>query len=303
MNQTIAVAGATGALGQRVVHALLARGATVRALVRRTSDPARVGPLEAAGATIVVLDDGPSNARLLEGATCLVSTLAGLREQVVDAQSALLDAAVAAGVPRFIPSDFSADFTRLSPGENRNLDLRREFHGRLDRAPIEATSILNGMFADVLATPHSPFIDFASRRVNYWGSPDQKLDFTTMDDTAAFTAAAALDGTTPKVLRIAGDQVSPREMAIAASQALDGTFTLFRLGTVDELGRKIVEARQADPDAETNVYAPFQLMQYTHNMVSGRAKLEAVDNDRYPGATWTRVQDLLAARAKDVARS
>ena len=221
--------------------------------------------------------------------------MAGLRENIVEAQSALLDSAVKAGVPRFIPSDFSADFTKLSPGENRNLDLRREFHGRLDNAHIKATSILNGMFADILPTPYSPFFDFKAKRVNYWGSPDQKLDFTTMDDTAAFTAAAALDETTPKVLRIAGDQISAREMAAAASEATGSPFSLFRLGTIDELGQKIVEARKADPNAESNVYAPFQLMQYTHNMASGRAKLDAIDNDFYSGLSWTRVEDLLVA--------
>ena len=92
-------------------------------------------------------------------------------------------------------------------------------------------------------------------------------------------------------------------MAAAASNATGGVFTVFRLGTLDELARKIVEAKASDPTAESNVYAPFQLMQYTHNMVSGRAKLDGVDNDRYPGLTWTRVEDLLAARAKEASGS
>lgn len=301
MTKTIAVAGATGELGKRVVHALLARGASVQALVRGTSDEQKVEALRSAGATIVVLDDVPATSRVLAGTACLVSTLAGLRENIVEAQLALLETAVEAGVPRFIPSDFSADFTKLSPGENRNLDLRREFHGKLDKANIKGTSVLNGMFADILPTPYSPFFDFKLRRVNYWGSPDQLLDFTTMDDTAAFTAAAALDDTTPKVLRIAGDQISARGMAAAASDATGSTFSLFRLGTVDELGQKIVEARKSDPTAESNVYAPFQLMQYTHNMASGRAKLDHVDNGRYPDLTWTPVKDLLGARAKEAA--
>lgn len=301
MIKTIAVAGATGELGQRVVHALLARDARVQALVRGTSDERKVAALRSAGATIVVLDDVAATARVLEGAACLVSTLAGLRETIVEAQSALLDTAIEAGVPRFIPSDFSADFTKLSPGENRNLDLHREFHDKLDNVGIDRTSILNGMFADILPTLYSPFFDFKLRRVNYWGSPDQRLDFTTMDDSAAFTAAAALDDTTPKVLRIAGDEISAREMAAAASDATGSVFSVFRLGTVDELGEKIAEARKSDPTAESNVYAPFQLMQYTHNMVSGRAKLDALDNDRYANLTWTRVKDLIAARARSPA--
>ena len=55
-------------------------------------------------------------------------------------------------VPRFIPSDYSADFTRTRPGDNRNLDFRRAFVERIDCAPIKATSILNGAFMDMLGS-------------------------------------------------------------------------------------------------------------------------------------------------------
>lgn len=64
------------------------------------------------------------------GAACVVCALNGVRPVMIDRQSALLEAAVAAGVARFIPSDFSADFARTAPDGNRNLDLRREFMAR-----------------------------------------------------------------------------------------------------------------------------------------------------------------------------
>jgi NmrA-like family len=63
-----------------------------------------------------------------QGVSCVVSALAGLHETIVDSQIKLLDAAISAGVPRFIPSDYSSDFTKLPAGENRNFDLRKEFH-------------------------------------------------------------------------------------------------------------------------------------------------------------------------------
>jgi hypothetical protein len=43
-----------------------------------------------------------------------VSALAGLRETIIDAQKVFLDAAVEANVQRFIPSDYSSDFTNLN---------------------------------------------------------------------------------------------------------------------------------------------------------------------------------------------
>ena len=73
----------------------------------------------------------------------MVSALAGLKDVIVEAQTVLLDAATKAGVPRFIPSDYSIDFTKFPPGENRNLDLRRDFHQRLEKTSIRATTIFN----------------------------------------------------------------------------------------------------------------------------------------------------------------
>ena len=40
----------------------------------------------------------------------------------------------------------------------------------------------------------------------------------------------------------------------------------------------------------------WQGMQYFHNMFSGMAKLNPLDNNRYPEMSWTRVRDVIAAR-------
>ena len=135
----IVLAGATGDLGHRIAECLLKRGAVVRALVRPAG--ARkpvVAALRELGAEIVEVDFTSVTAltKACAGASCVVSALSGLRDVIVDAQKRLLDAAVAAGVPRFIPSDYCIDYTKLPAGSNRNLDLRREFNQRLDHAPI-----------------------------------------------------------------------------------------------------------------------------------------------------------------------
>src|SRR5688572_16846373 len=210
MKQTILVAGGTGDLGNRISKALIKRGADVIALVRAGSKQDKIAALIAMGVNVIEVD--MSNVTALteacRGADCVVSALAGLRDVIVDAQSIVLDAAIAAGVPRFIPSDYSSDFTSLPEGENRNFDLRKEFHKKLDAAPIAATSIMNGAFADILAY-NTPFYNLKEHSVSYWGDdPDYKVDFTTKDNTAAYTAAAALDEQAPGILRIASFQVS-----------------------------------------------------------------------------------------------
>jgi len=295
MKQVILVVGATGNLGERVINALLDRGAEVRVVVRSSSDIEKLNMLEKLGVKIFKVNmsnvEEISNACI--GVSCVVSALQGLHEVIVDTQRVLLDAAIAAGVPRFIPSDYSIDFTKFPPGENRNLDLRRDFHKRLDKTSISATTIFNGAFADLLTGP-MPLILFKLKRVLYWGDADQRMDFTTMDDTAAFTASAALDPSTPRILRIAGDQVSARELTAVVSEVTGKKFRLFRAGGLGMLGMLIKVARTVAP-GEKELYPAWQGMQYMRNMFDGRAKLEPLDNDRYPSIRWTTVRDVLSA--------
>ena len=239
-------------------------------------------------------DDASAVTEACRGASCVVSALNGLRSVIMDTQGVLLRAAVAAGVPRFIPSDFSLDFTKTRPGGNRNLDLRRDFHKLLDAAPIQATSILNGGFMELLAG-QAPFLLFKPRRVLYFGDVDQRLDFTTMDDTAAFTAEAALDPATPRVLRIAGDQVSARDLAAIAGTVTGTPFKTLRAGGLGTLATVIRLVRAVAP-GKRSVFPPWQGMQYMHDMFSGQGKLAPLDNGRYPGLRWTKVAALLANR-------
>jgi nucleoside-diphosphate-sugar epimerase len=297
MDNTITVlAGATGNLGGRIARAILERGGNLKAIVRHNSDPDKVEKLRKRGAAIaeVNFNSALDLTAACMGGSCIISALSGLRDVIVETQTLLLDAAVRAGVPRFIPSDYSIDFTKLPPGTNRNLDLRREFHERLNKAPIAATSILNGMFTHLL-TGQAPVILFKLKRVVYWGDADQRLDFTTMDDAAEFTAAAALDSSTPRFLRIAGDPISARGLAAVASEVTGEKFRLLRAGGLGRLAT-LIKITRAVFFMSSALYPPWPGMQYMHNMFSGRVKLEPLDNDRYPGMQWTTVRDVLAAR-------
>ncbi|GGG23152.1 NmrA family NAD(P)-binding protein [Pontibacter amylolyticus] len=293
---TIVLAGATGDLGSRIARVLLTRGAQVRALVRKDSDGGKVDALRQQGATIYEVDyhNAADLTKACEGADCVVSALSGLHYVMVGIQSLLLKAAVAAGVPRFIPSDFAIDFTKLPYGNNRNLDLRKEFRERLDKASIAVTSIHNGMFADLL-TGQAPVVLFPLKRVMYYGNADQLLDFTTIQNTADYTAAAALDPSTPRDLRIAGNVLSARGLKEAATEATGEEFSLFRVGGLG-LFNAIIKVTKALTPRSQEVFPAWQGMQYMRDMFSGLPKLEPLDNDRYPEMKWTSVAEVLAKR-------
>lgn len=291
--RTVALVGATGDLGGRILAALARRRVEIRALVRAGTPPATQDALRGGATPLPVdFDDPAALARALSGAECIVSALNGLAPTMLDLQGRLLDAALRAGVPRFIPSDFSLDFTRTRPGDNRNMDLRRAFMARIDAAPIRTTSILNGAFADLL-TGEAPIVLPKIRRVLYWGDADQGLDFTGKDDVADYTADAALDRAAPRFLRIAGDVVSPRDLAALMTRLDRRTWKPLRAGGIGRLSVLIRIVRALSPTSD----APFpawQGMQYLRDMASGRGKLAPLDNDRYGKTTWTRAETVLA---------
>lgn len=300
MKKIILVAGATGNLGQRIVQSLVKQGVEVRVLVRPGTDKEKIARMEAWGVKIVVVAQWTTEEikSACADVSCVVSAMAGLREVIVDAQKILLDAAIAAGVPRFIPSDYSLDFTTFSDGENRNLDLRREFHTYLDQTPIAATSIFNGAFMDMLLD-QMPMILVKPKRILYWGSADQLWGFTTIDNTAEYTARVACDESSPRYLHIAGDLISPREVQTVTSEVLGMPFRLFRPGGQGLLGMIIKLTRLLSP-GKTELYPAWQGMQYMHNMIDDRAKMDHLDNDRYADIQWTTVKDLLRAHKQEL---
>lgn len=295
MKQTILVAGGTGNLGRRIVKAAIARGAEVRAIVRNGSEPEKIEKLTELGAEVITVDmsDVDELKKACQGASCVVSALSGLHETIVDSQIKLLDAAIAAGVPRFIPSDFSSDFTKLPAGENRNFDLRKEFHQYLDKSPIAATSILNGAFADEILSYNTPLYNVKNYSVGYWGDKsDWKIDFTTMDNTADYTAAAALDSTTPKILRIASFQISPNELVSVGKEVKNREFKLVPMGSLEDFSASNKKERAAHPEGEKEVFPGWQNKQYLYSMFS--VQNTPLDNDRYPDVRWTSAIDVLS---------
>lgn len=298
----VAVAGATGQLGRLIATNLARNNIPVKALIRPNTDPARTTALRSAGVIVVEADIDyiPALIPELNGAITVVSALQGLSDVILGTQKALLDAAVAAKVTRFVPSDFALDFTKTAPGSNRNLDLRRDFHGILEASEIpQWTSVLNGPFMDLL-DGGAPLINHRYRRVLYWNRDDQPLDFTTMQDTAAYTAAVAADQRpTPHFLRVAGDVVTSKDLAAIAGRLKGASYSTLWVGSAGFLeGMAAVMRRFGLGGSEHDVFPAWQGMQYSVNMYSGDGKLDPLDNDRYPELKWTKVEQFLAQRYK-----
>jgi len=289
MKQQILVAGATGKLGYKICAELVKRNVLVRALVRRESSTEKVDALEKLGVDVFTVDlsDEKELIGACNGVTCVVSAVAGLHEVIMDFQTRLLNAAVAAGVPRFIPSDFSSDFTDIPIGENRNFDLRKEFHRILENSPVQATSIFNGAFADILRY-NTPLFDGKQNSIAcYDNKADWKIDFTTMDDTAAYTALVSIDDTAPRTLRIASFSVSPDDLVELSDKYKGTKYTLTHMGSMEDFSAHNKHARAANPDGENELYPKWQQAQYVYSMFL--VHHSQLDNNRYEGLNWSPV--------------
>lgn len=298
MHKSIVVFGATGNLGGKITDALLAKGAQVTAIVRLETDKNKIADLQKKGVSVFQVDTANKSeiAKHCVGSHCVVSALSGLRETIIDAQKTILEAAIEAKIQRFIPSDYSIDFTNLIVGQNRNLDLRREFHLYLDKAPIKATSIFNGVFMDLLTTD-MPLILSNKKRILSWGNPNQIFELTTTFNIAAFTAEVALDEDTPRFMRIAGDRMCSNDFVKLLTELTGKPYKIFRPGGIGLLN-VIIKLTKFFSPSKTELYPAWQGMQYMRDMMEGRVIFQKYDTEKYPNIQWTSSKEFLLKNLK-----
>lgn len=282
---TVLVVGSTGMLGTKIISALLDKKATeVKAMVRPGSDSdeknrQKIEKMRARGATIVEGDLMKPETLLpiCEGVDVVVSAV-GNNETTVPGQKNLIDAAKQQGVKRFIPSDYSVDYRKLDYGDNDNLDKRKEVFSYLQLIGLEYTLILNGAFMDNIGTPYAAQFNFDNSTFEYWGDGETPLDYTTTDDTAKYVAEAVSDPDLANTaLEVAGEVLTMKQLLAAYEEATGKKLQEKRLGSVEDLKAWI---DQKKPSAKSPVeYVP---QQYEYVMVSGKSKLDNIQNFRYP---------------------
>ncbi len=293
---TVLVVGSTGMLGTKIISALVDKGTTnVRAMVRPSSDSddknrQKIDNMKARGVTIVEGDlmNPETLLQVCEGVDVVVSAV-GNNQETVPGQKNLIDAAKQQGVKRFIPSDYSVDYRKLDYGDNDNLDMRKQVFEYLQKSGLEYTLILNGAFMDNVGTPYMPQFDLEHNTFQYWGDGETPLDFTTTDDTAKYVAEAVTEPELAnKALEVAGDVLTAKQLKAAYEEATGNKLLEKPLGSVEELKAWITAKK---PSASSPVeYVP---QQYEYTMVSGKGKLDNIQNIRYPNIKPLTVREYL----------
>lgn len=286
-DKLVVVAGGTGKLGRLLVRALLDHTSVrVRVLARDPRKP-EVAAMASERVEVFAIDvvsaDETARTAALTGAFAVVSTLQGGPDIIIETQRSLLRTAKAVGARRFIPSDYSYNLFSLPEGININSDWRRALanHARAEGTPtFETVHVMQGIFADREVLGFLGMLDPDRGIVRYWGDGQTPIDWTTWEDTARFTAAAALDDRpVPPHLFVSGDRKDLLSFASTWEAIRGRRLTRERLGSLDDLAATTTQRLTAEP---VNMYAWLPLM-YARGVFGGQALLGELHNARYPG--------------------
>ena len=293
---SVLLAGSTDMLGSRIAHHLLQQPeVSLRLLVRdgASADPDRsrlLSALHAQGASIVTggVTDIDSLYKATDGVDVVVSAVQGGGDVLIDGQVALARAAREQGAWRIVPSDYGLNLFAATPGEHPAFDMRREADEAIAGLGIEHLHVLNGAFLD--GTVDMGF-DHTARTVSYWGTGDEAFEATTVDDTARFTARAAVDrDLISGLFPIIGDRVSPNGMTDIVERISGEHYVRRSNGGVDDIRSLLDDARRrGDVATQTG-------MAYMLYMTTEQTAVTDPQNARYPDITVDRFEDV-AGRA------
>lgn len=281
----VAVAGSTGKLGQFITQHLLSKGLKVKLLTR----PESAGKLEEfkgkEGVEIVSVDMGniEAMAQTLIGVHTVISAVNGGPDISLDGQLKLLQASIKANVSRFSPSDYSADFRSLQPGEHAFLEFRRQVAEALkkeeEEGKIKGLHFLNGMFTDIAYMPFLGNLDAEKGTFSFWGNGDEVMDATTYEDTARYVATITADPSNAGWFEIIGQETTYNNIANVYEELTGKTLQRISHGSLQDLHTKIEELKAIH--GPQNPF-PYVFLQYAILMISGRGKLHKPCNKNFP---------------------
>ncbi|KAI2471088.1 NAD(P)-binding protein, partial [Annulohypoxylon bovei var. microspora] len=245
--KTVALAGAKGNLGEIVLEQLLKAGFQVTVLTREGSThtfPSNV--------TVKIVDytSQDSLVKALQGQDAVVATLAS---SALDAQLPLIDAAVKAGVKRFIPSDFGSDTYHPKVATLPSYKIKVDVQNAVKKAAesgLTWTGVANGPFLDwgitfeFLAKPKS-------KEIEYPDGGDQKYSVSNLETVGKAVVGILnnLEQTKNRPVYVQDAAISQKQLAGYLKKALgaDGwkeTVT----STTEELQQSFEELKKEQPN-------------------------------------------------------
>ncbi|HEX9161182.1 MAG TPA: SDR family oxidoreductase [Thermoanaerobaculia bacterium] len=226
------VVGATGLLGSEICRRLRHRGEDVRALVRKTSDAAKVDALKDIGCHVVTgdLQDPASLDRACHGVEVIISTATttvsrqphdSLEKTDQQGQLNLIDAAERNDVKRFVLVSFSGNL-EVETNLHR---AKRTVEAKLRESGVAYAILRPSFFMEVWLSPMLGF-DPGNRKVQIFGAGDRPVSFISLSDVAEFAVRVAEgDAGANQTIELGGPEaLTPNEVVSIFEQEAGARF-------------------------------------------------------------------------------
>jgi uncharacterized protein YbjT (DUF2867 family) len=251
----ILVVGATGLLGHAIASVLRGERLTVRAMVRSSSDIAKQELLENLGCELIRgdLKDVPSLEVACRDVTTVVSTASatlsrqdGDSIETVDGtgQLALVDAAVRAGVKRFVFISFppiAVDFALQR--------AKRSVEKRLLGGTMSFVVLQPAYFMEVWLSPALGF-DPVNGKARVFGSGTAPVSWISLQDVAQCAASASVGGAVDgKVVPLGGPEAISPLAVLEIFRELGGHQTAVDYAPEAALQGQLAQARNSIEEA------------------------------------------------------
>ncbi|KAL4985311.1 hypothetical protein BDW68DRAFT_198911 [Aspergillus falconensis] len=245
VSKNITLVGASGSIGQILLAALLEASDFDVTVLTRSSSTADFP----AGATVRKSDFSPSDLReALTGQDAVISAVGapGFAEQ-----KELIDAAIAVGVSRFIPSEFSADSQNdtvlaLLPLFRQKKEVIEYLKSK--EKEIDWTGIAcSGLFDWGIANGFLGY-DIGSRTATIWDDGNKRFTFTNQKQLgrAVVSVLRHLGATANQYLYISSVETSQNEILAALEKATASSWTAQRTTTDAEVSDAASKLQNGD---------------------------------------------------------
>ncbi|NND06065.1 MAG: NmrA family NAD(P)-binding protein [Saprospiraceae bacterium] len=251
----ILIAGATGNLGPHLVKELVSHGHQVSAMLRPASiaNLDKVNPLKKMGVHLVEGDlNNPETLYApCQGQDVVLSAVGG--EQIM-MQTDLAKAAAAAGVERFVPSEFGLDPHAAGPGSCDLFDAKSAVQGQIKATGIPTTMIYSNGFMEFWGTglgqlgPTSP-----PAEVQLFGNGQTPAYMCTLSDIARYTALIIEDANTLDGEVVISTNPITQEDLIKLWEAKSGNSVVRQIISPKELD-SIINAATAPEEMMTRIF-------------------------------------------------
>ncbi|MEZ4619913.1 MAG: SDR family oxidoreductase [Caldilineaceae bacterium] len=251
---TTLIVGATGLVGGEICRLLTSQGQRVRALVRKTADPAKIETLTKLGCALAYGDlrDPASLAAACQGVAAVIATASSMpfaykpgendiattdRQGMLD----LVDAAKAAGVRHFIYTSISANMNLPFPTGN----AKREVEQHLIGSGMAYTILRPSYFMEVWLSPAVGF-DAANGQAVIYGSGTQPISWIAAPDVARFAVASLTNRAAANaILELGGPAALSPLQVVAIYERITGRTIALTYVSAEELAAQ--QAAATDP--------------------------------------------------------